>query len=648
MQIQILDSWLREHLDTKATATQIAEVLSLTSVSIERVEKVGTDFLYDIEVTTNRPDLMSVVSLAREASVALTSEGIPSKFIHKKISEPKTPTGKFPIKVVNNPKLVKRICAAVLSIKLDKSPQIIRDRLEASNIRSLNNVIDVTNYLMREIGHPAHVFDLDRLATKEMHIREAEKGEKIMTLDKKEHTLSGGEIVADDGTGKIIDLLGIMGTSNSVVTDETKNVLLFIDNNDKHKIRKASMELGIRSEAAVLNEKGIDPELSYEALLRGIQLLSEVADGKLTAPLLDIYPKKETATPITVLFSQIDQKIGVKIPEEKIITILEGLDFTVKKTKYEIIVTPPSNRLGDVEISEDVIEEIARMYGYHKLPSILPPVESVGLSNRSENPFYWEKTVKTTLKHWGFTEAYTYSLVSEDMLEVSEEDAVKIANPLGSDMAYLRTTLIPSLLQVVREGKNFENLKIFELANVYLKRKDNLPEEIAMLSGVIKKDNVQFSFVKGIIEGLFHELGIKRSQFKVSETATADIFVSGNKIGEIEVLDRNIIDFELNFTALLKYVTLRKTFTPLPKFPEAYEDLRLVVESSIEFETIASTIKDSSKLVTSVRLLDTYEDKKTFRVTFQSKEKNLTSQDISEAREKILHSLKQELNAEIA
>ena len=169
-----------------------------------------------------------------------------------------------------------------------------------------------------------------------------------------------------------------------------------------------------------------------------------------------------------------------------------------------------------------------------------------------------------------------------------------------------------------------------------------------MLSGVIKKENLSFSVVKGIIEGLFHELGVKRYQFKTGESATADIFVNGNKIGEIEILDRSLIDFEMNFTALLKYVSLRKTFTPLPKFPEAYEDLRLIIDQAVEFENIVSTIKDSSKLVTSVKLLDTYEDKKTFRITFQSKEKNLTSQDISEARGKILQSLKNALNAEIA
>lgn len=656
MQIQILDSWLREHLQTKATAQQIADVLSLTSVSVEKLEKVGSDFLYDIEVTTNRPDLMSVIGLAREASVALKSEDIQATFIEKKSSTPKTPEIKFPIKIVNNPKLVKRICAVALSVNLDKSPQMIRDRLEATNIRSLNNVIDVTNYIMREMGHPAHVFDLDRLATKEMHIREAVNGETIVTLDKKEHVLSGGEIVADDGKGTIIDLLGIMGTLNSVVTDQTKNILLFIDNNDKHKIRKASMELNIRSEAAVLNEKGVDPELSYETLLRGIQLLTEVASAKVISPILDIYPKTTEIKSITVSFEKIDKTIGTHIPELKVVEILEGLNFKVKKLKEEIHATPPTARAEDVEIAEDIIEEVARMYGYHKLPSILPPVEAVELSNRSINPFYWEKVAKSALKYWGFTETYTYSLVSEEMLEVSAQDAVKILNPLGSDMAYLRTTLIPSLLQVVRENtrilvssnKNDESVKIFELANIYLKRKDDLPEEILMLSGVMKKENVSFSEVKGILEGLFQTLGVKKYMFKPSESATADVFIAGNKLGEIEVLDRNVIDFELNFTGLLKYVSLRKTYIPPAKFPEAYEDLRLQVTNDIPYENIVATILEASKLVVSVKLLDMYEDKKTFRIIFQSREKNLTNQEITEAREKILKNLKETLKIEIA
>ena len=649
MNIKILDSWLREYLDTKAKPSEIAEILSLTSVSVEKIEQVGKDYLYDIEVTTNRPDLMSIVGIAREASVALSSEGIPAKFIEKKVAEPKSRAGVFPIEIKNDPRLVHRISAAVLSVKLGNSPQLIRDRIEASDIRSLNNVVDVTNYVMRELGHPAHAFDLDRLETKKMIIREGKKGEKIVTLDKKEYELQGGEIVADDGQGKIIDLLGIMGTENSSVTDGTKKILLFVDNNDQHRIRKASMNLGIRTDAAILNEKGIDPELTYKALVRGIELLEQIAYAKLESPIFDSYPNKIVPKPIEISINKIRDVMGVDISEKKVIEILSGLSFEIKKVKDKLIVTSPSSRAQDVTIPEDIIEEVARIYGYHKIQSVLPEITGIPPYNMATDRFFWEKKIKYALKYWGFTEIYTSSLISGDLLEVAESSAVKLSNPLGSDLAYLRTTLVPSLLQAVRDNKSYETIKIFELANVYCKKKNDLPLEVLMLSGVVKMENASFFEVKGIITGILSDLGLEKYEFKKRESGGngAEVSVAGNKVGDVEVLDRNLIDFEIIFDELLKYASLKKTYTPLPKFPQAIEDIRIIVDPAIEFSKIISTIKKSGTLIIKVELLDTYEDKKTFRITYQSKEKNLANQDIAEVREKIIHNLKTSLKAEI-
>lgn len=648
MNIKILDSWLREHVETKATPAKIGEVLSQSSVSVEKIEQVGRDHLYEIEVTTNRPDLMSIVGLARETAVALKADGVAATFKERKLHTPKEASEELPVKITNDPKLVHRIVAVALSVKLDKSPQLIRDRLEATDIRSLNNVVDTTNYVMREVGHPMHAFDLDRITTKHMVIREAKKGEKIVTLDKKEYTLNGGEIVADNGEGEIIDLLGVMGTLNTSVTDHTKNVLLLIDNNDVNKIRKASMELGIRTDAAVLNEKGVDIELAKTALIRGIQLLEEIADAKLTSKITDIYPKPVTPNTISVSFQKINEVMGITISEKQVVEILEGLSFKVKTTKDAITVTPPSFRSDDVTIPEDVIEEVARIYGYHKLPSVLPPLTKVVPQNQATNNFYWEDEVRKALKYWGFTEVYTHSLISEDMLEVPIKDAVVLQNPLTTDLVYMRTTLIPSLLQALRENTG-EAIKIFELSNVYKKRKGDLPEELLMLGGVVKTEHTSFYQVKGILEALCSVLGIKTYEFKKLESGEgARILVGGELAGEIEVLDRNVIDFEISFEVLLKHANTKKTHIPLPKFPAAIEDLRIATSSEIDYATIVATIKKADKLVSSVELLDTYEDKKTFRITYQSKERNLNNTDIKAIREKIITILKSDLQAEIA
>ena len=389
MNIKILDSWLREYLKTKASPQKIAEYMSLTSVSIEKLEKLGDDYIYDIEVTTNRPDLISVIGLAREGAAILPQFGIDAKFVPPTLVKP-TSDNKLGIEIVNDPKLVNRVLAVALEIKLGPSPKQIKARLEASGIRSLNNGIDVTNYVMREIGHPMHVFDMDRLNTGKIIIRESKKGEKIITLDGKEYELPGGDIVADDGTGKIVDLLGVMGTENSVVVDSTKRVLLFVDNNDPPRIRKTSISLALRTEAATLNEKGVDPELGMDAILRGVEVLKEIASAKVIAEIVDIYPNKPKPVSVSLSEKKINAVIGIEIPLKTSSKILGDLGFETQANDSNLKVDVPSWRLNDVAIEEDLIEEIVRVYSYHKVPSKLSAFETGEPFNLASNKFYWE------------------------------------------------------------------------------------------------------------------------------------------------------------------------------------------------------------------------------------------------------------------
>lgn len=648
MNIKILDSWLREHLKTKATPKVIAEKLSLTSVSVEKIEEHGKDFIYDIEVTSNRPDLMSIIGIAREAATILPQFNIEAEFIPLKLKPLPKVKGIIPLTIKNDPKIVNRVCAVLIEVQVKESPMFIKERLETIGIRSLNNLIDVTNYVMREVGHPTHVFDFDRLNTNEMIIRESKKNEKIITLDKKEHILQGGDIVADDGKGKIIDLLGVMGTENSVVTDKTKRILFFLDNNDPHHIRKTSMSLGIRSEAAILNEKGVDPELAMEALIRGIELYEKVAEGKLITKILDIYPNKIKTNSITVTKEKIDQVIGVEVPLKKSVQILENLGFEAKANGEKIEVKVPTWRTNDITIQEDIIEEIARVYGYYHLPSILPPLFEREDYHQEKDQFYWEQRVKNALKYWGFTEVYTYSMVSENLLQGPTEEAVGLANPLNEELVYLRKTLTPSLLEVLNENKTFEKIKIFEISNVYEKVKNDLPKEKRILAGVVKKPSVSFFEVKGIIESLLFDLGIKKLDFKESELGLgALIYIGKDFIGEIEMLSDEIVDFELDFEEILKHATLRKIYKPISKYPPVIEDLAVIANSNIKTGHIIEEIKKQSSLITEVSLFDQYENTRTFHIVYQDQEKNLTTNEVSEIRNKIIASLEQKFEAKI-
>lgn len=646
MNIKILDSWLREYLTTDAKPKELARALSLTSVSIERIEPFGKDSIYDIEVTTNRPDLMSVTGLAREAATVLPQFGHNASY--KKPEGALKPTNKESLISINNdPKLVNRILAVVMDVTVDPSPKEIQDRLETSDIRSLNNVIDVTNYVMRSIGHPTHVFDFDRLQTKTLTIRESNAGEVVKTLDNKEHTLAGGDIVAVDDSGRIVDLLGVMGLENSVVTDQTKRILFFIDTVDAKRIRKTSMGLGIRTDAAQVNEKDIDPELALDAMMYGIKLYQKLAKGKVVSEIIDIYPKPVSQKTISVSLEKIHSVIGVPVPKTTVVSVLKSLGFTVDVNDDTFHVTPPTIRQKEIDGAEDIIEEIARVYGYHNLPSLLPP--STTQTPYHIDEFYWENRLKTAMKYFGYTEVYTYSMVSESEFEGPLEEAVTIRNPLTEDHVHMRKTIVPSLLKVVHENRAYPEIRIFEIANIYRKKENNLPLEKRTFAGVIKKEQASFFEVKGLLEQVFADIGISSVSFTPISSGGigADILVGKKQIGEIEILDENIVNFEIDFEELISHASTKKTFTPLAKYPPFIEDLAFVIPADIQTGDVIEAIKSVDTVIKDVTLLDKYENSRTFHIIYQSKSKNLTADEVKNIREKIVSTLKKKFGAEV-
>lgn len=648
MNILIPNSWLKDYLKTDATSKEFAKAMSLTSVSIERLEKVGDDIVFDIEVTTNRPDLMSIEGIAREASAVLPQQGFKAEFMPHTYQNQQPTVGESDLlDIRNDPSLVHRILAVILEVKLMPSPNLISDRLEKTGIRSLNNVVDVTNYIMREVGHPSHVFDYDRLQNHTLIIRKSKKGEKIVTLDGKEHELPGNDIVADNGNGEIVDLLGIMGTANSVVTNETKRVVLFLDNNNPQLLRKTSMNLGIRTEAAILNEKGIDPMLMMPTLLRGIELLKQNANATVISPIIDIFPGKPAKKTVEVANDLIKNVIGIDIPQKTTTDILQHLGFGVTVKQNTLIVTVPSLRNNDIEIPEDIVEEVARVYGYHKIPNILPPTQEQNFYQQDKNEFYWVQKIKQAFLYWGFCETYTYSLVSEEQFEGPIENAVKLKNPLTEDKVYLRNTLTPSLLEVARSNKSRDEIRIFEIANVYIK-KGGLPDEVLHLSCIIKDSNATFYDGKGIAEQVMSILGIAGFEFLKKDEGLdgAVIALNGKNIGTIDVDEE--VCLEMNLSELLKHASSHKAYKPINKFPPVIEDVRLEVDPNVTFKEITDTIASLDPLISQVSLLDVYKDKKTFRITYLSKKKSLTNEEIAPIRKKIESTLSKKFGALIA
>lgn len=651
MNIKVLDSWLREHVKTDATPAKLGELLSLSSVGVERIDKVKNDYVYDIEVTTNRPELMSVIGLAREAATILPLNGIKATFVEPKYILPKVSIKNSPdMTIKNDPKLVRRIMAVIIEVTIKDSPQVIKDRLEATGIRSLNNVIDITNYIMREVGHPTHVFDYDRLTEHTLVIRESKKGEKFTTLDDKTYVSTGGDLVADSGKGEIIDLLGVMGTKNSVVTNETKRILFFIDSVEPTHIRKTSMEYGIRTEAAVLNEKGLNPEHAEDAMAAGIKLFEKLANGKVISNIIDEYPVKPTESTITVTEEKINAVVGVTIPLKTSVEILTKLGFSVKQKGSELTVTVPAKKSGeDMQIPEDLIEEIARVYGYHNIPGSLPPVIQNEYIHVDKNIFYWEDRIKDMLKYWGFTEVYTYPMVSEALLTGHPDDAVTIHNPLTEDFVHMRKTLIPGMMRVVEENKDHETIRLFEIANVYQKGGRDLPKQIMRLAGILHKPKADFYEMKSIVEQMLYDVGITDLQFKHLEDNRygAAVFIGKKDAGVIEVLDDKTIDFELDMDIILQFVKQKRVYKPASKYPPIVEDLAINAPVHVLTGELMETIAKQSTLIEDVSLLDKYKDTRTFHVVYQSYEKNLTDKEVGEIREKILKALKDKYDARL-
>lgn len=645
MDIKILDSWLREHINTKATPQKIAECLSLCGPSVERIEKVGKDFIYSIEVTTNRVDSAGVYGIAREAAAILPRFGVKAALQPMKAQSTQRIAQRVSwLDVAVDQKLCPRFTAILIKdVGVKESPAWMKERIAAVGARPINNVVDISNYLMHELGQPLHTFDYDKIIGHKMILRASRAGEKITTLDNKEYALPGGDIVIEDGEGRLIDLAGIMGGKLSAVDEKTKNVLLFVQTYNPAAIRQTSMALAKRSEAASLFEKGLDPELVEVTIRRAIDLFIKLCKGRPVKEILDIYPSPYKGKTVNIDVEFINELLGVKIPKKEIINILESLGFGVSGENTLSVSVPPF-RSNDIEIPEDIVEEVARLYGYHNLSSA---IMSGALPEPPENsPFDFEIRLKEVLKGWGGVEVYTLSLVSKEKVSLAGTSAwaLKLKNPLGSDSAYLRQSLCPSLVDAALQNPDHEPIHLFEMANVYLPVRAHLPEEKMMLAGIFA--NYDYRQAKGVVEALLDE--INADVYLESENARGflpnqrlAIKHKKNVLGQFGVLEESrLIYCEFDVELLRAGCLSASSYTPIPKHPAQIEDLSLVFPSRTRIGDVIETIKKADRQIVSLELVDIYKDTRTLRVAYQNLNKTLTDKEVKRIRNKILEKIK--------
>lgn len=653
MNIKITYNWLKEYLDTDADPYEIQKYLSLCGPSIERVEKVGDDYVFDIEVTSNRVDTASVLGIAQEAQAILPQFG---KHAVLKLNPREWKLGSLKLEKsdhrldysIIDPELCSRFTAVVLSgAQIKKSPEIIAARLEACDIRSINNVIDISNYIMLALGQPTHIFDYDQIKNAKMILRASKPGEIIKTLDGREIKLPGNDIVIEDGSGRIIDLCGIMGGENSMVTETTKNLLLFVQTYNKRNIRKTSMLTGQRSIAATYFEKGLDEDLVEHALVYGMSLLQEHASAHTSSEIFDTYHQPYKGHHIQITSDDIANVMGVRLDESTIQSILENLGFAVEVKKigakniFNILV--PSWRKDDIEIKEDIVEEVARVYGYHNLPNTIQTSSYVRQPREIDSFLTIQQLVKNLLKHLGLAEVMNYSMVSDQLLGAFGLDAkkhLKLANTISEEIKYMRTSLVPSLVKNINDNKGKrDSLKFFEIAKIYIPKTGSLPgEEYRM--GIITDTN--FSDLKGILESIMTELNVQNYEIRPSNHEMlalgiqAQVFIGGKPagyFGKVKAsyvqkigLESDVYVADIGFSALIDGFKLLPSYKPPLQYAAIKLDYTLQLNKNKIFDELIKVAHKTSQLLVKAEMVDLYDNKLTLRFHFSSPKENITEE----------------------
>jgi phenylalanyl-tRNA synthetase beta chain len=675
MNILIPHSWLTEYLSSKVKPEDIQKFLSLSGPSVERCNRVkladgSQDQIYDIEVSTNRVDMMSIEGIAREAVTILKRAGLTARMMKKTWPEVKQQTqDRLPLpEIVYETDHIRRVMAVVLTnIKQQDSPQYIKNRLQAVGINIHDLVVDISNYVTHELGHPCHVFDYDTIMQMggKIFIKEAKPGKKFITLDKETHQTVGGEIVFENAAGEIIDLPGVKGMLNTGVDHNTKNILFWMESLNPHKVRHASMAHAIRTTAAQLNEKRVDPYLAERVLKYAVYLLEKLAKAQVASPIYDYFPNRRRGNKIILNKQTIKDYLGLDLPNSTVVTILRDLDCQVKiikqkeGEKFEIIA--PTYR-SDLEISADIIEEIARIYGYHNLPSQLM-TGTIPTDRPYQKFFDFEQRLKQFLAHLAWQEIYSYSLVSEAEALMSGYPLakhLKLQNPLKEENSYLRRSILPSLISVMHNNIQNDDWQLFEIARLYHPQKNDLPKQEDYLSMLSRKSLRQ---VKGDFELLlehFFVLKKKEVELLVEEIMaknhsiyqqSAKLLIKNGEerilLGYLHVLDKSLIGLEIKLNNLFKVAKFYPNYQKSNQHSTIIEQLTFTLKKQIAVGDLISTLIKVNSRIKDFNLLDIYQNNYTFEIIYQDKNNNLSKEDVEPIRQQVVATAQKKFQARL-
>jgi phenylalanyl-tRNA synthetase beta chain len=639
-------------------------------VGDDAVKALGLDdVVFEYEITSNRVDCYSVVGIAREAAATFGKKFYPPEV--KAVGNDEKASDYISVEVEDKELCPRYTARVVKNIKIGPSPKWMQRRLAASGIRPINNLVDITNYVMEEFGQPMHAYDLDTISGNKIIVRRAYNGEKFVTLDGKEHTLDENVLMICDAE-KPVGLAGIMGGENSMITDHVKTVLFEAANFDGTNIRLSAKRLGLRTDASGKFEKGLDPNNAEAAINRACQLIEELGCGEVVGGMVDVYPevRKEARVPFEP--EKINDLLGTDLSKEEMLKYLAAVELKLDESTNEIVA--PTFR-QDIHCMADLAEEVARFFGYDNIPTTLPR----GEATTGKLPFDLrvQQKAREIVQYSGFSQGYTYSFESPKVFDrlkldkdAPERGAIEIMNPLGEDFSIMRTLSVNGMLTSLATNYNRRNkdVKLYELGNIYIAKElplKELPEERMMLTlGMYGK--YDFFDMKGVIEELFEKVGMDEiveydanaGKPYLHPGRQANIIYKGQVVGYLgEVHPEVAKDYGIggrsyigviDMPAIVGFATFDRKYKGIAKFPAVSRDLSMVVPKDVQAADIEKVIRQrGGKILESVELFDIYEGEQiqegfksmAYKCTFRSAEKTLEEQDISAVMKKILNGL---------
>ncbi len=628
----------------------------------------------EYEITSNRPDCFSVIGLARETAVTFNRPFNVKKPAFTESGD--NIENHLSVEVKDTDRCLRYAARMVKNVKIGPSPKWLVQRLRACGVRSINNIVDITNYVLLEYGQPMHAFDLRDLAGGKIIVRRAEEGEVIKTLDEVDRKLTSETLVISDAE-KAVAIAGVMGGFNSEIKDDTSTVIFECATFDAVSVRLAAQRAGLRTEASSRYEKGLDVNNVIPAMERACELVEMLGCGEIACGIIDVKGNIKEQKVHQFRPDKINAFLGTDISKEEMADILTRLEFTVDTDAMTIIA--PTFR-PDIEAEADIAEEIARIYGYDKIPT----TQVSGAAQGKKTPLQSARDkAMNILTSCGLNEIYAYTFTSPSVFDKLRLDGdsplrncVKITNPLGEDTSVMRTTTISSMLERLSHNYNHRNetAGLFEIDKIYIpKGASELPDEPEMISIGMYGSGIDFYDIKGVCEKLFENMYIDSVRYSAVKTnpsfhpgRSAEISVDGNVIGIVGEIHPEVLEnFEIgtpcyvaqiDFTEMVKYINAERRYAGLPKFPAVTRDIAMIIDEDVPVADIEDVIKTSAgKLLTGIRLFDIYKGKQipegkksvAYSVIFRASDRTLTDEEINKILEKVLKNLEDKLQAQL-